>query len=218
MAVEPYAVSGSMVPILQNIVYFSNDIDDQFYLHSQTGYVMVDAGKLKEGNYTFTAYANYTAMGGVMESLSVTIVVRVLPEFYFAGTEDDGSYLAYVSTEAPVGTYVMDIMPQYTLLYGTTFNCSLDRDEAGDNLAVSLYSDTLVVTGTSSSGVRQFVVVCLASEPSSSVVIETLRVLITIVFYQFSGIYDIYLTTSSKFLWCFLNLYICRSRSLKFDL
>ena len=193
LAVEPTPVSGMSNPpsSLQEAIYFSNNIDSQFYLHSQTGYIMVDARELIEGNYTFTAYANYTAMISgfttTMESLSVMVVVRVLPEFYFVGTEQDGNYLAYVSTDAPVGTHVTNITPQFTLLNKTMFAYSIDGVESS-SLPVSFTSTgSLELTrSNNSAGVLQFVAVCSAAYPSSDV-IETLRVLVTIVFYQFSG-------------------------------
>lgn len=200
LVVEPTPVSGvNNPPSLQEVIYFSNDIDSQFYLHSQTGYVMVDAVELIEGNHTFTAYANYTAVISgftvTMESLSVMVVIQVLPEFYFVGTEQDGSYLAYVSTDATVGTHVTRIIPQFTLLNETTFNYSIDGVESS-SLPVNFTSTgSLELTRSiNSAGVLQFVAVCLAANPSSDV-IETLRVLVTIVFYQFSGMCIICLTT-----------------------
>ena len=196
LAVEPALVSGSGMsnpPIIQEVVYSSNDIDSQFYLHSQTGNVMVNAMELMEGNYTFTAYANYTAIVGfsaTTESLSVVVVIRVLPEFYFVGTEQDGSYLAYVSTDTPVGMHVTRIMPQFTLLNETMFSYSIDGTESS-SLPVNLTSTgSLELTSSSTTGVLQFVAVCSANDPSS-VVIETLRVHVTIVFYQLSGMHDL---------------------------
>ena len=201
LAVEPIAVSGSSnPPSLQEVIYFSNDINSQFYLHSRTGNVMVDAMELTEGNYTFIAYANYTVIISgttvAMESLSVMVVVRVLPEFYFVGTEQDGSYLAYVSTDAPVGTHVTRIISQFTFLNETMFSYSIDGVES-DSLPVNFDSNgSLELTRSSNSaGVLQFVAVCSATDPSSSDVIETLRVPVTIVFYQLSGMCIINLTT-----------------------
>lgn len=189
---------------LQDVVYFSNDIADQFYLHSQTGYVMVDVVALIVGNYTFTANVSYTATGGIMESLSVAVIVRVLPEFYFTGTEQDGNYLAYVSTAAPVGTHVIRIRPHFTLLNDTVFNCSIDHAEEGSGLLPLILTPTgsVFVNGSSNSGVRQFVVVCLATSPASFVT-ETVRAFLTTVFYQLSGICHLSNHILQSFLWCY---------------
>ena len=196
LAVEPAVSSGMTNPAgLQQVVYFSNDINNQFYLHSRTGNVMVDAMELIEGNYTFTAYANYTAIVGLtvtMESLSVMVIVRVLPEFYFVGIEQDGSYLAYVSTDAPTGTHVTRIIPQFTLLNETIFSYYAIDGVESSSLPVNLTATgSLELIGSSNtSEVLQFVVVSLAID-SSSVVVETLRVLVTIVFYQLSGMHQL---------------------------
>ena len=178
-------------PELQDIAYFSNDIDSQFYLHSRTGRVMVDAIELTEGNYTFTAYANYTTIVGdiinATELLSVMVDIRVMPEFYFVGTEQDGRYLAYVSTNAPVGTQVTRVIPQFTLLNQTMFNCSLDEEESSSLPIILTSAGSLQLTGTSNTaGLLELGVLCLAYGPSL-VVIESLRVHVTIVFYQLSG-------------------------------
>ena len=190
LSVEPLAINPGP-PELRDVVYFSNDIDSQFYLHSRTGYVMVDAIELTEGNYSFTAYANYTAVVGdainTAESLSVMVVITVMPEFYFAGTEQDGSYLAYASTNLPVDKKVTRIKPQFTLLNQTMFNCSFDGEESS-SLPIILTPTGYISrrTGTSNAGLLEFGVLCLAYGPSS-VVIESLRVHVTILFYQPSG-------------------------------
>ena len=206
VAVEPSNMY-SPPPRLQDVVYFSNDIDSQFYLQSQTGYVLVDAVELVVGNYTFIANANFTANGQSVESLAVNVTVRVLPEFYFAGTEEDGGYLAYVSTDLYAGAEVTRIIPQFTLLHETTFNCSIDEIQgSGSFSAVTLLSSSSLVLDNISAdaGVQQFIIICLAINPSS-VVIETLRENVTIVFYQISG--NHYLPISFKYLWCLPTSY-----------
>ena len=164
----------------QNVVYSSTDIDEQFYLHSQTGSVMVNTHTLVVGSYNFTV----NATGGELDSVLSTIVfVRVSPEFYFANTEQDGSYLGYVSTDAPVGTQLTKIMPQFTLLNDTVFNCSIE----GESSFFIGTSSRVTFIHSSTTGLEQFIVMCSAIAPSL-VIIETLPVSITMVIYQISGI------------------------------
>lgn len=184
------------VSSLQDVTYFSNDIDEQFYIHSQTGYVMVNSLKLITGNYTFSVNINAT---GVQGSPSTTIFVRVLPEFYFAATEQDGSYLAYIPTDAPVGTPALTIMPRFTLLTDTMFNCSIDEEPS-----FFIHPDgTVMLANTLNSNVlEQFTVKCSAIAPSSSIAIETLTVRVTIVIYLISGNNNIFAIPYNLVLLC----------------
>ena len=177
VAVDPVSVQ-------DNIIYFSSDIDEQFYIHSHTGYVMVNTLELITGNYTFTVTATTSGEEGSASAIiNTTVVVGVVPEFHFIGTEQDGDYVGYVPNDAPVGMQVLSIMPQFTLLTDTRFNCSTDEDTS---FSVNSVGVVMLANVPNMSGLEQFTVKCLAITPSSDV-IETLTVNVTVVIYLISG-------------------------------
>ena len=176
-------------PMLQNIFYYSYDINEQFYLHSQLGRVAVNTVDLIEGDYVFTVYANYTTGNGVMETVSATVSITVLPEFYFVGTEQEGGYLAYNHYNMPLGTHIVTITASYTRLTDTVFSYALAPDTNTTNFKVSLNPDGTITRGSYNyTGVQQFAVVCTAFSQSAGVT-ETLEVNVTVVIYHHLGIH-----------------------------
>ena len=176
-------------PMLQNIVYYSYNVDEQFYLHSQLGRVAVNTVDLTEGDYVFTVYANYTTGNGVMETVSATVNITVSPEFYFVGTEPEGGYLAYTHYLRPLGAHVVTIRTNYTRLTDTVFSYALAPDTNTTNSRVSLNPDGSVRRASYNfTGVQQFTVLCTANSSSAGVV-ETLSVNVTVVLYDPLGIH-----------------------------
>jgi len=172
-----------------SIIYYSYDINEQFYLHSRLGQVAVNTVDLIEGDYVFTVYANYTTDNGAMETISAIVNITVSPEFYFVGTEPEGGYLVYTHHEWPTGTHLVMIQLKYTRLNDTTFSYVLAPDTNTTNSRVSLNPDGSVTRASYNvTGVQQFTVICTAFSQSTGV-IETLAVNVTIVLYDPSGIH-----------------------------
>jgi len=187
--VTPNPINASSIFQLDSIVYYSYNIDEQFYLHSRLGHVAVNTVDLIEGDYVFTVYANYTTDNGAMETVSATVSITVLPEFYFVGTEQEGGYLAYTSSDRPTGTHLLMIRLNYTRLTDTVFSYVLAPDTDTTNSRASLNPDGSVTrTSYNIIGVQQFTVICSATS-SSARIVETLAVNMTIVLYDPSGIH-----------------------------
>ena len=173
-----------------SIVYYSYNIDEQFYIHSTLGRVAVNMIDLIEGDYEFTVHANYTTGAGVMEIVSATVNIRVAPEYIFVGTEPEGGYLSYIDSSEPLGAPVITIRANYTRLTDTVFSYVLAPDTNTTNSRVSLSPDgTITRTSYNMAGIQQFNVLCMATSQSAGVVVETLEVNVTVVLYNPSGIH-----------------------------
>ena len=187
--VNPNPIDISITIQQDSIVYYSYNINEQFYLHSQLGRVAVNTVDLTEGDYVFTVYANYTTGNGVMETVSATVRITVSPEFYFVGTEPEGGYLAYTHYLRPLGAHVITIRTNYTRLTDTVFSYALAPDTNTINSRVVLSPDGLITRASYSvTGLQQFTVICTANSSSAGVV-ETLSVNVTIVLYDPLGIH-----------------------------
>ena len=187
--VTPNPIDASIIIQQDSIIYYSYNIDEQFYLHSQSGQVAVNRVDLIEGDYVFTVYANYTTGNGEMETVSATVSITVSPEFYFVGTEPEGGYLTYTSRDRPIGAHLLMIRLNYTRLIDTVFSYVLAPDTDTTNSRASLNPDGSVTkTSYNATGVQQFTVICSATSSSAGVV-ETLVVNVTIVLYDPSGIH-----------------------------
>jgi len=189
VCVHPNPIDESNTIQQDSIVYYSYNINEQFYIHSRLGRVAVNMIDLIEGDYEFIVYANYTTGGGIMETVAGTVNIRVAPEFYFVGTEPEGGYLAYISNTEPLGAHVVTIRASYTRLSDTVFSYALAPDTNTTDPSVSLKSNGTIAKATYNiAGVQQFNVLCTATSQSAGVV-ETLEVNVTIVLYDPSGIH-----------------------------
>jgi len=187
--VDPNPIDISITIQQDSIIYYSYNINERFYLHSRLGQVAVNTVDLIEGDYVFTVYANYTTGNGAMETVSVTVSITVLPEFYFVGNEPEGGYLAITSYDRPFEAHVITIIANYTKLNDTTFSYVLAPDTNTTNSRVSLNPDGSVTRASYNvTGVQQFTVICTAFSQSAGVV-EILTVNVTVVLYDPLGIY-----------------------------